>query len=403
VNSLSSPLVRQYSRRLTAEALIKGAPISRADLARATGLSKQTMSEVVGKLVAEGWVKAAGATSGSVGRSAVTYEVAREAAFSLGVDLGGRKISAALANLIGEVVAEGTEPTDPRGGRHILRQIRDLAVRLAAGTHVAPERIRSVVLGTPGVLDQATGAIMLVPNISGLSEIDVASALKELFGQPVTIENDINLAMLGETWQGCAQGCENAAFLALGTGTGLGLLVNGKLARGSRGAAGEISYLPVGSDLYSAQALATGAFEREVGARAIHARYVAAGGKAADNVRDIFARLEKADPHAASVLDQTAQVVSLAIAAICAIIDPEIVVMGGSIGIRSELIERVRLGISRVYDRPVDIVPSMLGNRAGLIGALSLAVNRLHNTLFGMAGLPGDLGLPSISMARAAE
>lgn len=402
MTSLPSPLVRQYSRRLTAEALIKAAPISRAGLARATGLSKQTMSEVVGEFVAEGWVKAAGATSGSVGRSAVTYEVAREAAFSLGVDLGGSKISAALANLIGEVVAEATEPTDPRGGRHILRQIRDLALRLAAGRHVSPDRIRSVVLGTPGVLDQATGTIMLVPNISGLSEIDVASALKELFGQPVTIENDINLAMLGETWQGCAQGCENAAFLALGTGTGLGLIVNGKLARGSRGAAGEISYLPVGSDLYSPQALAAGAFEREVGARAILARYVAAGGKA-DNVRDIFARLETGDLLAASVLDQTAHVVSLAVAAICAIIDPEIVVMGGSIGIRSELIERVRLGIGKVYDRPVDMVPSMLGNRAGLIGALSLAVNRLHNTLFGMAGLPGELGLPTISIARAAE
>jgi predicted NBD/HSP70 family sugar kinase len=402
VTSLPSPLVRQYSRRLTAEALIKAAPISRAGLARATGLSKQTMSEVVGEFVAEGWVKAAGATSGSVGRSAVTYEVAREAAFSLGVDLGGSKISAALANLIGEVVAEATEPTDPRGGRHILRQIRDLALRLAAGRHVSPDRIRSVVLGTPGVLDQATGTIMLVPNISGLSEIDVAFALKELFGQPVTIENDINLAMLGETWQGCAQGCENAAFLALGTGTGLGLIVNGKLARGSRGAAGEISYLPVGSDLYSPQALAAGAFEREVGARAILARYVAAGGKA-DNVRDIFARLETGDLLAASVLDQTAHVVSLAVAAICAIIDPEIVVMGGSIGIRSELIERVRLGIGKVYDRPVDMVPSMLGNRAGLIGALSLAVNRLHNTLFGMAGLPGELGLPTISIARAAE
>lgn len=400
---MPSPLVRQYSRRLAAEILIKEAPISRADLARATGLSKQTMSEVVGELVTEGWVKAAGSTSGSVGRSAVTYEVAREAAFSLGVDLGGSKVSAALANLIGEVVVETTEPTDPRGGRHILRQIRELAIRLAAGKHIALDRIRSVVIATPGVLDQKTGAIMLVPNITGLSGINVAAELAELFGQPVTIENDINLAMLGETWQGCAQGCENAAFLALGTGTGLGLVINGKLARGSGGAAGEISYLPVGSDLYSPQALATGAFEREVGARAILERYSAAGGNAATNVRDIFARLEAGDARAASVLDQTAHVVSLAIAAICAIIDPEIVVMGGSIGTRSELIERVRGGIGKVFARPVNIVPSMLGSRAGLIGALSSAVNRLHNTLFGIAGLPGDLGLPAISIAKAAE
>jgi predicted NBD/HSP70 family sugar kinase len=403
VKSVHSPLVRQYSRRLAAEMLIKEAPISRADLARATGLSKQTMSEVVGELVNEGWVKAVGSTSGSVGRSAVTYEVARQAAFSLGVDLGGSKVSAALANLIGEVVAETTETTDPRGGRHILKQIRALAIGLAAGKRIPFDRIRSAVVGTPGVLDPATGAIRLVPNIRGLSEIDVAAELKQLFGQTVTIENDINLAMLGETWQGCAQGCENAAFLALGTGTGLGLIVNGKLARGSGGAAGEISYLPVGTDLYSPEALATGAFEREVGARAILDRYGAAGGTAVDGVRDIFARLEAGDPLASRVIDQTAHVVGLAIAAICAIVDPEIVVMGGSIGIRSELIARVRGGMGKVFDRPVSIVPSLLGNRAGLIGALSMAVNRLHNTLFGIAGLPGDLGLPAISIAKAAE
>jgi len=403
VNAARSPLIRQYSRRLVAEILLKGAPISRADLARTTGLSKQTMSEVIGELETDGWVKPVGTTSGGLGRTAVTFEIAGDAAYSLGVDLGGTKISAALANLVGEIIAETTEATDTRGGRHVLTQIRQLALRLAASRGIDAGRIGSVVVGPPGVLDRASGAITLVPNIRGLSEIDVAAVLAELFGRSVGIENDVNLAMLGEAWQGCAQGCENAAFLALGTGTGLGLIVNGKLARGANGAAGEISYLPIGSDLHSPEALSVGAFELEVGSHAIVRRFLASGGVGAGNVRDVFARLEAGDAIVVSVLDATARTLSLAVAALCSILDPEIVVMGGSIGMRPELLVRVQGELPKVFARPVAVVPSVLGNRAGLIGALSSAINSLHNELFGITGLPGDLALPAVSVARAAE
>lgn len=401
MNAARSPLIRQYSRRLVAEILLKGEPISRADLARTTGLSKQTMSEVIGELEAGGWARPVGTTSGGLGRSAVTFEIAADAAYSLGVDLGGTKISAALADLVGGIVAEATEPTDPRGGRHVLMQIRQLALRLAAGKGIDAGRIRSVVVGTPGVLDRESGAITLLPNIAGLSEINVPAILAELFGGDVAIENDVNLAMLGEAWQGCAQGCENAAFLSLGTGTGLGLIVNGKLARGAHGAAGEVSYLPIGADLYSAEALAVGAFELEVGSHAIVRRYLAMQGSGAASVRDVFIRLEAGDAVAASVLDDVARSLALAVAALCSILDPEIIVLGGSIGMRQELLERVQAALPGAFARPVAVVPSLLGSRAGLVGALSSAVNSLHNELFGIAGLPGDLSLPAV--ARAAE
>ncbi len=401
MNAARSPLIRQYSRRLVAEILLKNEPISRADLARTTGLSKQTMSEVIGELEAGGWVRPVGTTSGGLGRSAVTFEIAADAAYSLGVDLGGTKISAALADLVGGIVTEATEPTDPRGGRYVLMQIRQLALRLAAGKGIDAGRIRSVVVGTPGVLDRESGAITLLPNIAGLSEIDVPAILAELFGRAVAIENDVNLAMLGEAWQGCAQGCDNAAFLSLGTGTGLGLIVNGKLARGASGAAGEVSYLPIGTDLYSAEALAVGAFELEVGSHAIVRRYLAVGGTGVESVRDVFVRLEAGDAIAASVLDDVARSLALAVATLGSILDPEIVVMGGSIGIRPELLERVQAALPGAFARPVAVVPSLLGSRAGLVGALSSAVNSLHNELFGIAGLPGDFSLPAV--ARAAE
>lgn len=397
-----SLLARRVSRRTVAEVILRQGPISRADLAKITGLSKQTMSEVVAELEAAGWVCPAGVSRGAIGRTAVTYEIAADAAYSLGIDLGGTKVVAALADLAGAVVAEREEETDQRGGLHVLRQVRQMALALAASTGIASDRIRSVVLGTPGVINPTTGAITLVPNISGLSEIDVAGALGGLFGFAVGIENDINLAMLGEAWQGRAQGYENAAFLSLGTGVGLGLIINGKLVRGATGAGGEISYLPIGPDISSPEALSAGAFELEVASVGIVRRYKAAGGTGVDTVRDIFARLEAGDTIAATVIDDTARTLALAITALNSFVDPEIVVMGGKIGIRAELIERVQRVIPSIFARAVSIVPSMLGNRAGLIGAVSSAVNRLHNELFGVTDLPGELPLPG-TMARAAE
>ena len=296
-------IAKQFSRRVVAEALLLNAPISRADLARATGLSKQTTSLVIADLEAAGWVKSAGVASGGVGRNALTYEVVGTAAYSLGVDLGGTKVTAAIANLVGEIVAEATEPTDPRGGRHVLQQIRALADIISSKKGIDATRIRSVVVGTPGVVDPISGSISLVPNIKGLSSLSVTKVLAKLFGREVGVENDVNLAVLGEAWQGCARDCRNAAFLALGTGVGLGLIVNGKLVRGATGAAGEIAYLPIGADLVSPDALAVGAFELEVGAAGIVRRYRAAGAKPVDTVRDVFDALEAGDEAARDALE----------------------------------------------------------------------------------------------------
>ncbi|WP_448950855.1 ROK family transcriptional regulator [Labrys neptuniae] len=403
MNSDHLSLVRQYSRRMVAEVLLNQAPISRADLARVTGLSKQTMSQVIGELEAGGWVRHAGTSKGNVGRSAVTYEIADDAAFSLGIDLGGTKVTAAYANLIGQIVAEDTEPTDARGGRHVLEQIHALAMRLAASAGIETRRIESVVLGMPGVIDPRTGGVTLVPNIDGLADLNVPALLGLLFGQPVQVENDVNLGMLGEAWQGSAQGCENAGFMALGTGVGLGLIINGKLVRGATGAAGEIAYLPLGGETTTKTALDVGSFELEVGSVGIVRRYRTKGRDEVATVRDVFQRLEQGDPGAEAAIDETAHVVALAITALQAIVDLERIILGGSIGVRPELVQRVRKALPTVLARPVHVTASDLGSRASLVGAVSSAVHRLHNQRFGIAALPGDLSLPNAQLAKAAE
>lgn len=403
MSSDSLSLVRQLSRRVVAEVLLRDGPVSRAALSRATGLSKQTMSQVIAGLEQAKLVQAVGLCRGPIGRSATAFEIVRSAAHALGVDSGGSKTSMALADLSGEIRAETTEPTDPRGGRYVIDQIRTMAGGLAEGIGADIGSVKSVVVGTPGVIGPGLGTIALVPNIKGLSEFNVSRVLGQHFGQAVTIENDVNLAMLGEVWRGCAADCQNAAFIALGTGVGLGLISNGKLVRGASGAAGEIAYLPIGDDTTSPAAREVGAFELEVGSLGIVRRYRAAGGEGIETVRDVFARLGVGDPIASTVLDATARTIALAIAAVQAITDSELVVLGGSVGVRSELVERVQRAMPVVFGRPVRIAASALGSRAGLVGAVSAAVHRLHNDLFGIPGMPGELALPSAILTRAAE
>jgi predicted NBD/HSP70 family sugar kinase len=293
----------------------------------------------------------------------------RETEYCFAADLGGTKLAAAIADARGRIVAETTEPTDRRGAAYVAEQIAACAEKLARTAGIEVSRARHVMVGLPGAIDPDTGRVSLTPNIAGLEDFDVLGFLRGRFGPDVAIENDVNLAMLGEHALGCASGCRNAAFLALGTGTGLGLLIDEKLFRGARGAAGEIADLPIGRDPTAQSPSAGGTFELEVGSLAIVDRYRRHGATAAATVRDIFQLLEQGDEVAASVLDTTARWVALAVVTLQSLLDLELIVFGGSIGVRPELYERVRKALPAVFSRPIAISPSQLGDRAGLIGA----------------------------------
>lgn len=126
---------RRFSQRSVMEAVVQGGPISRASIAKQTGLSKQTISEIVRSLEQDGWVQETGRTSGHVGRTAVTYELVYDAAYIVAVDLGGTKVRVAITDLACQIFAEDTVPTDPRGGQHIVDQI----VALLSRPHHAAE------------------------------------------------------------------------------------------------------------------------------------------------------------------------------------------------------------------------------------------------------------------------
>src|SRR5258706_1877473 len=161
----------------------------------------------------------------------------RETDYCFAADLGGTKLAAAIADARGGIVAELTEPTDQRGAAYVAEQIAACADKLAQTVGIEVARARHVMVGIPGAIDPRTGRVSPTPNIAGLEDFDVLGFLRDRFGPDVAIENDVNLAMLGEHALGSASHCRNAAFLALRTGAGLGLLIDDKLYRSARGSA----------------------------------------------------------------------------------------------------------------------------------------------------------------------
>lgn len=401
LENVSSTITRQASTRLVIERVLRGGPISRAEIARGTGLSKQTISEVMRELERDGWVREEGQIQGAVGRSAVTYAIRPDAAFVLGIDLGGTKLHLALADLHGQIAAEIVEPTQQEGGAAVVEQIGRLADILIARAGIARERLRCGVMGSPGIIDPKSGAIAIAPNIPGLDTIDVCGALRARLGIDVTIENDVNLAATGEHWRGGSRGASTFAFIALGTGIGMGLFADGRVLRGARGAAGEIAYLPLGGDPYDARGMRLGTLESAVGSAAIAQRYAALGGDAGCTVRDIFDRLEDEDA-ARIAIDEVARVIATAILAVHSIIDPEVVVLGGSIGARPELARSIATHLKACMAQPARIEISALGSRATLIGAIGSAIDLVHQALFGVGAAANLPALPSFAMEPAA-
>lgn len=375
------------------ERLLRDGAASRASLSRSTGLSKQTISEVMLVLAERGWVKESGVISGGVGRTAVRYAIDASAGFALGLDLGASTLRGVLSDIAGTIVAQHELPADGRGGQ-LPAQARALKAILLEAADAPTDRVQVATVATPGVMNPQ-GKLELAPNLPGLDEIDIAGELRAALECQVMFENDVNAAALGEYWEAGENADGHFAFVSIGTGVGLGILVGGELLRGSTLAAGEIGYLPLGGDPFSPRSLERGALESSIGAGGILERYSALGGSA-ETVRDIFDRLDSGDVAAQQTIDETALIAALVVLTITSVIDPDRVVLGGNIGGRPELVQRVAELMPSVQRRPIRVEASRLGARATVLGAAAMSLGQMHNSLFSTLELPGRIGLPTL-------
>jgi glucokinase len=385
-------LLRQVNGQTVMSLIIRHRPVTRVELARRSGLSKQTVSEIVRQLEEGGWVRETGRVEGRVGRSPIAYELNPRSGFVIGVDLGGNRLRAAIGDLGGALLGEVAVPTELRGGRHLIRQICATAMGLAEAEQVPWSAVRCVAVGTPGVLDPRSGELSLAANIPGLGEVQLQAELAGALAVPVLLDNDVNMAVLGEHWQGLGRGLTDFVFVAVGSGVGMGLVVDGHIRRGARGAAGEICFLPFGTDPYDEANQARGPFEEAAAGRGILRRYAEAGGTAA-GVPEIFAAATAGDEAAMRTVDDEGRLLALAVAGVASVLDPQLVVLGGGIGARAEMLPPVRRWVARLMRDPVEVRTTVLGHRAALVGALAVALRTAHQELFGAATTP-QLALP---------
>jgi predicted NBD/HSP70 family sugar kinase len=288
----------------------------------------------------------------------------------VGVDVGGTKISAAVATTDGAILRESTTATDPVGGLAVVEQVRRQVDELCQPLGFSAADAVSIGVGIAGVLDPG-GLVTDAPNV-GLDGHALKLALDDRLSHDVIVDNDVNAAALGEHRHGHGRSVTNLAFIAVGTGIGLGLIVGGSVVRGSRGAAGEIGHLPFGADLLDQRNHRRGPLEESASGAAIAARYREKAGTSL-SVPEIFELAVAKDAAASAVLDDEAGLLAQAIVAIVAVVDPAMVVLGGGVGSQPLLVDLVRPWLQRFGHSTVDVRLSKLGPRATMIGAIELA------------------------------
>jgi predicted NBD/HSP70 family sugar kinase len=375
------PLLRDLNERTVLETIRDRAPISRAEISRRVGISKPTVSVALESLREAGLVREAANDREGPKYGATFFEPVPEAALVLGLDLGARFLRGAVCDLRGNVRARQDVELPGADVHVVLDAAAELRTRLLAAGQLPAGALDGAVAGVPGVVESPTGQVGLATNIPGLEGLRIGPALQERLGVPVTVENDVSLAAVGEQWRGIAQGVDDFAFLSVGTGLGCGLVLRGELHRGHHGAAGEVDYA-LGGDV-----------EREndpaaVGVSAYAARLAAEGRLSTTltspyDVRAIFGAARAGDELARAVVAEEAERIVAHVLPIAAVVDVALVVLGGGIGANADLLlEPIRALLAERCPYPPRVEVSSLGDAAVLTGALAVGLRAALDNVF---------------------
>jgi predicted NBD/HSP70 family sugar kinase len=359
-------------------------PLSRAQVARETGLSKPTVSQALLALERSMLVRQAGRTSGGKGPTAVLYELNPTAGWVVGLDVGRDFVRAAIADLNGTSVASRQERAKVRSARTLIGQIGEIAHSLASQAGIGWRQVTYAVVGSPGVFDPERGQVALAHNLPGWGRAGLLEAVRDELGTKVAFENDVNLATLGERARGLGRGVDDFVYLHVGTGVGMGLVLGGELYRGASGAAGEVAYLPIATtDPHGKTARRRGALEEVLGAEGIVSLARREGVRAVTEPQEVFDRARRGERAAGRAAAVVAERVALAIAAVTPIVDPALVVLGGILGRNGDvLLGPVRRELHRLSPFEPRVAGSSLGDDAIVTGAVSMALAAAQGQLF---------------------
>src|ERR1700730_16288826 len=377
-------LLRAIMEPTILELIHRQGPLSRAQAARVSGLSKPTVSLALPGPLDAGLVREVGRSRGERGPSALLYELNPAAGWVVGIDVGRKWVRAAIADITGTIVASRDERAKVTSARTLIGQIGAIGRRLAREAGVHWDQVTHAALGSPGVFDPTHGSVAMAPNLPGWGRHGLVEAVRDELGTNVTFENDVNLAALAEQAHGHGRNVENFVFMSVGTGIGMALVIDGQLYRGAHGAAGEVAYMPLGmGDPHDPANRRRGAFEESAAAAGVVRMAQKLGMRMPQTRETSFVAGRRGHVVASRVVQMEAARLALAIATVTPVLDPELVILGGGIGRNGDLLlEPIERELRQLLPFRPRVVVSALGEDAGLRGAVATALDVARDRVF---------------------
>jgi predicted NBD/HSP70 family sugar kinase len=359
-----------------------GEAVTRADLARRTGLARSTVAQRVDALLAHSLVYEAGGTASTGGRPPTVLAFNHRAGVVLVADLGATHSRLAVSDLAGTPLAEVAQDLDiALGPERVLDWVHEQFTGLLRKAGRKNGDVRGIGVGVPGPVAFSAGQPVNPPIMPGWDGFSIPSWFAEHYDAPVLVDNDVNIMALGEHWTYWRE-TEHLLYVKVGTGIGCGIVAGGHIHRGAQGAAGDIGHIRIsGHDDVVCRCGNIGCLEAVAGGRALAQRLAAEGIEAA-NSRDVVQLVRAGDPVAIRMVREGGRALGEVLASCVNFFNPAVIVIGGDIGeVREQLLAGVREVTFRrslpLATRDLRTVPSRLGDRSGIIGAAIMVIEHV--------------------------
>ena len=388
--------LRQANARCLLRLLREHNPCSKADLVRRSGLSAPTVSSAIGHLESLGLIEKLGDGESNGGRPPEMLRFRADRGYVAGVDIGGTRLRMMLTDLNGKLLSQWAhqfteEQRTPEGVCCLINEGLKLLCD-EAGCSV--RKVLHLTAGAPGITNVDSGVVLSAPNLKNWNDVPLRAMLEKETGVSVLVENDTNLAAVGEYWRGAARGVGNFVFIAIGTGIGSGIFLQDNLHRGANWSAGEIGYLGVfGLPSEPLHFRSMGQLESHIGGHGLERewlRLLDQHGRSGDPIlsrlraTEVFDLAAEGDRLAAEVVEFAAKILAYCISSLALVLDPELVILGGGIGSHDELRKVTEKYLEQnEFARP-RLHSSALGTQAQLHGAVSLSLSAVESRLLAL-------------------
>ncbi|MFF4266415.1 ROK family protein [Streptomyces virginiae] len=357
--------------------------LTQAEIARATGLSAATVSNIVRELKDGGTVEVTDTSAG--GRRARSVSLSGDAGIVIGVDFGHTHLRVAVGNLAHQVLAEESEPLDVDASwADGFDRAEALVGRLIADIDVGLEKVIGVGLGVPGPIDVESGTLGSTAILPGWAGINPRQELSQRLGVPVYVDNDANLGALGELVWGSGRGVKDLAYIKVASGVGAGLVINGQIYRGPGGTAGEIGHITLDESGPVCRCGNRGCLETFTAARYVLPLLQGTHGPELTMER-VVELAREGDPGCRRVITDVGRHIGSGVASLCNLLNPSRVVLGGSLAEAGELVlAPIRESVGRYAipsaARQLSVLTGNLGGRAEVLGALALVLSEMGDS-----------------------